>query len=325
MARIGNVEFDAPILLAPMAGITDSAFRTICRKFGAAGTYTEMVSAKALSFNDKKTKTLLSITQGERPCAAQIFGSEPDLCAEAAVQALEISGADYIDINMGCPMPKIVNNGDGSALMRDLPLAQKLITAVRRKVDRPLTVKFRSGIDSTSINAQEFAKMVEACGADAICVHGRTQKQLYSGKSNFDVIMDVKNSAGIPVIASGDMFCAQDAKDALSRGVDFVMVARGAQGNPFVFREMRAAIMGQAVPPPTIIEIAETMREHVALMCARKSEERAIPEARKHLLWYLHGLRGAKPFKLKFAMVKTYDEFLEICQEMTEFLSVREL
>lgn len=317
MAKIGNVEFALPLLLAPMAGVTDSAFRTICREMGAAGACTEMVSAKALTYNDKKTKTLLDISPEEHPCAVQIFGSEPEICSEAAVRALEISGADYIDINMGCPMPKITNNGEGSELMKNIPLAAQVITAVRKSIKTPLTVKFRAGIDENLLNAAEFAKMAESCGADAICVHGRTQKQVYSGKSDFGAVMAAKNAVKIPVIASGDMFCGADAANALAAGIDFVTVARGAQGNPFVFRQMACTIRGEAAPrSPDLHERLGVMLRHIALMCERKTENRAMAEARKHMLWYLRGVVGAKPYKLLLAQVRTYAQAVDICNEM---------
>lgn len=231
MPTIAGIVFDNPFLLGPMAGVTDSAFRSICRRQGAAGTYTEMVSAKALTFRDKKTQVLLHIEPEEHPCGAQIFGSEPEVCAQAAQMALEISGADFLDINMGCPVPKITGNGEGSALMLDPKQAEKVITAVRRSIQKPLTVKFRKGFDEERCNCVEFARMAEGCGVDAVCVHGRTRQQMYAGRSDLEAVLRVKEAVRIPVIASGDMFTPEDGLNALRRGVDFVMVARGAQGD----------------------------------------------------------------------------------------------
>ncbi|HJA35075.1 MAG TPA: tRNA dihydrouridine synthase DusB [Firmicutes bacterium] len=300
-----------------MAGVTDSAFRSICRRQGAAGTYTEMVSAKALTFRDKKTQVLLHIEPEEHPCGAQIFGSEPEVCAQAAQMALEISGADFLDINMGCPVPKITGNGEGSALMLDPKQAEKVITAVRRSIQKPLTVKFRKGFDEERCNCVEFARMAEGCGVDAVCVHGRTRQQMYAGRSDLEAVLRVKEAVRIPVIASGDMFTPEDGLNALRRGVDFVMVARGAQGDPSVFRRMVAAWKGQPIPPePDLEQKVALMEEHIALMCQRKGEGKAMPEARKHILWYLKGVRGAKPYKQKFSGVNTLEEFRQLCARM---------
>ena len=317
MPTIAGIVFDNPFLLGPMAGVTDSAFRSICRRQGAAGTYTEMVSAKALTFRDKKTQVLLHIEPEEHPCGAQIFGSEPEVCAQAAQMALEISGADFLDINMGCPVPKITGNGEGSALMLDPKQAEKVITAVRRSIQKPLTVKFRKGFDEERCNCVEFARMAEGCGVDAVCVHGRTRQQMYAGRSDLEAVLRVKEAVRIPVIASGDMFTPEDGLNALRRGVDFVMVARGAQGDPSVFRRMVAAWKGQPIPPePDLEQKVALMEEHIALMCQRKGEGKAMPEARKHILWYLKGVRGAKPYKQKFSGVNTLEEFRQLCAQM---------
>ena len=300
-----------------MAGVTDSAFRSICRRQGAAGTYTEMVSAKALTFRDKKTQVLLHIEPEEHPCGAHIFGSEPEVCAQAAQMALEISGADFLDINMGCPVPKITGNGEGSALMLDPKQAAKVITAVRRSIQKPLTVKFRKGFDEERCNCVEFARMAEGCGVDAVCVHGRTRQQMYAGRSDLEAVLRVKEAVRIPVIASGDMFTPEDGLNALRRGVDFVMVARGAQGDPSVFRRMVAAWKGQPIPlEPDLEQKVALMEEHIALMCQRKGEGKAMPEARKHILWYLKGVRGAKPYKQKFSGVNKLEEFRQLCARM---------
>lgn len=321
MPAIGTIRFESPFLLGPMAGVTDSAFRSLCRGMGAAGTYTEMVSAKALLFRDKKTASLLEIHPEERPCGAQIFGSEPEICAQGAQIALELSGADFLDLNMGCPAPKIVNNGEGSALMRDLPRAEKIITAVRRAVDVPLTVKFRKGYGPEDNNCVEFGRMAESCGAEALCVHGRTRQQMYGGQSDLQAVLAVKQAVKIPVIASGDMFGPEQALAALAGGADFIIAARGAQGNPFLFPRLLAAWQGQPPPPPPDLgRIVDVMNRHLELMCSRKGEARAMPEARKQILWYLKGVRGAKPFKLAFSAVSTLAEFRAVCETMLEQL-----
>ncbi len=321
MPAIADIQFDSPFLLAPMAGVTDSAFRSLCRRMGAAGAYTEMVSAKALLFRDKKTAALLEIHPEERPCGAQIFGSDPEICAQGAQIALELSHADFLDINMGCPAPKIVNNGEGSALMRDLPRAEKIIAAVRRAADVPLTIKFRKGYEAGDDNCAEFGRMAESCGADAVCVHGRTRRQMYGGQSDLQAALRVKAAVKIPVIVSGDIFGPEQALAALEGGADFVVAARGAQGNPFIFPQLLAAWRGEPPPkPPDLAELIAVMDEHLALMCRRKGEDRAMPEARKHILWYLKGVRGAKPFKLKFSAVSTLEQFRALCGEMLETL-----
>lgn len=317
MPAIANIQFDSPFLLAPMAGVTDSAFRSLCRGMGAAGTYTEMVSAKALLFHDRKTASLLEIYPEERPCGAQIFGSDPETCAQGAKIALELSQADFLDLNMGCPAPKIVNNGEGSALMRDLPRAAKIISAVRQAVDVPVTVKFRKGYEAEDDNCVEFGRMAESCGAAALCVHGRTRRQMYGGQSDLQAVLRVKEAVGIPVIASGDIFGPEQALAALRGGADFVVAARGAQGNPFLFPQLLAAWRGEPLPqPPGLAERVAVMDRHLTLMCQRKGEARAMPEARKHILWYLKGIRGAKPYKLRFSSVSTLAQFRSLCAEM---------
>ena len=270
--KIGQVEIKGKLILAPMAGVTDKAFRQICREHGAALTVTEMVSAKALHFKDKKTPRLLGLSQNEHPASAQIFGSEPESMAEGAIIAREISGCEIIDINMGCPAPKIVNNGDGSALMKNIKLAEQIITAVKKAVDCPVTVKFRKGWDEKSINCIEFAKMCEYAGADMIAVHGRTRAQQYSGVADWDIIAKVKQSVKIPVAANGDVFTPQDAVNIINHtGADFVMIGRGALGDPWIFERSNKLIQtGVLEDEPTLSERLDTAVRQIELACEDK-------------------------------------------------------
>lgn len=303
--------------LAPMAGITDAAFRTVCAEFGAAVTYTEMVSAKALVYDDKKTAGLLEMQPAHRPCGAQLFGHEPEVMAEAARRARDICHPDFIDINMGCPVPKIFHNGEGSALMGDPALAAGIVSAMKKAVDLPITVKFRSGIREDDRNCAEFAKRLEAAGADALCIHGRTRTQMYGGQSDRAMVRSVKNAVSVPVIASGDAFSARDCLDILDEtGADFVMIARGAEGWPMIFDQCLALEAGRPLPVYTAKQLLDVMRRHAVLTCRQKAESRAMPELRKHMLWYLGRLKGAKPFKARMAQIITLPEFLALCDEI---------
>ena len=305
--------------LAPMAGITDAAFRTVCAEQGAAVTYTEMVSARALVYEDKKTASLLEMQPEHRPCGAQLFGNEPDIMAEAAVRAAAICKPEFLDINMGCPMPKIFNNGDGSALMGNPERAAAIVTAMKKAVDLPVTVKFRSGIREDSRNCVEFAKRMEAAGADAMCIHGRTRVQMYSGKSDRNMVTAVKAAVSVPVIASGDALSGQDCLDILDdTGADFIMIARGAEGYPMIFKDCLALEAGLPKPEYTAKEVLDVMRRHARLTCELKVEHRAMPELRKHMLWYLGNLRGAKSYKPRMAQINTMEEFLSLCEELEQ-------
>ena len=314
MTKIGNIEVNSKLALAPMAGVTDLAFRTICREFGAGLTYTEMVSAKALVYQDKKTRSLLQIGENENPAGAQIFGSDASCMAEAAGLALEISGADFIDINMGCPVGKIIKNGDGSALMKDPDKAMKIIEAVVNAIKTPVTIKIRKGWDKGNVNAVEFAKMAEAAGASAIGVHGRTRVQMYSGKADWDIIREVKKAVSVPVLANGDIFSAEAAARILKyTGADIAMIARGAMGDPWLFEQATAVLVDNEIPKhPPIGVRAETALRQFELAANQKGERIACLEARKHYSWYLRGVPHSGYFKERISQASTMDDLREI-------------
>jgi len=299
-----------------MAGVTDLAFRTICREQGAGLTYTEMVSAKALVYQDSKTRSLLVIGEDEHPVAAQIFGSDAQCMADAAGRALEISGADFIDINMGCPVGKVVKSGDGSALMRDPDKAMKIIEAVVGAVKTPVTIKIRKGWDKGNVNAVEFAIMAEEAGVSAIGVHGRTRTQMYSGKADWDIIRDVKKAVNVPVLANGDIFSAEAAAKILKyTGADIAMIARGAMGDPWLFRQAAALLNDEEVPRhPPIGKRAEVALRQFELAAQQKGERVACLEARKHYSWYLRGVPHSGYFKEKISKASTMDDLRDITE-----------
>lgn len=316
--QIGSVTLAGRMVLAPMAGVTDRAFRQICREQGAALTVTEMVSAKALTYGDKKTPGLLALGVDEHPAAAQIFGHEPETMAEGAKIAREISGCDIIDINMGCPAPKIAGNGDGSALMRDPALAARVIEAVANAVDVPVTVKFRKGWDEKSVNCVEFARMAEQAGAGAIAVHGRTRAQQYSGNADWDAIAVVKQAVSIPVIANGDVAVPEDAVRILRHtGADAVMVGRGALGDPWIFARANALLETGICPPlPPFAERIDTAVRQIELAAAYKGERVAMLEARRHVNWYLKGQSGLKAFKMRICALERLEELYPLADEL---------
>ena len=301
------------VILAPMAGVTDYAFREICADLGADATVTEMVSAKALCYGDKKTASLLRRNTGVR-CGVQIFGSEPEFMARGAQLALELSGCDYIDINMGCPMPKIVNNGEGSALMKDPALAGRIVRAVCEAVDVPVTVKTRKGWDKSHVNVVELAQAVQENGAAAIAVHGRTKTMLYSGAADWDVIAQVKRAVSIPVIANGDVISAEAALRCLKwTGADGIMIGRAAFGDPWLFQQIKAALNGQPIPErPPLAQRMEVALRQMELARADKGEHIACLEARKQLAWYLRGVRFSNYYKQQISQIATREDVYRV-------------
>ena len=307
--RLGELESTGRTVLAPMAGVTDWAFRTVCAELGAAVTVTEMVSSRALVYQDKKSRGLLRKTPSG-VCGAQIFGNDPAIMAEAAGIALELSGCDFIDINMGCPMPKIAGNGDGCALMQNVELAARIVEAVAAAVPVPVTVKMRKGWDKGSVNCAELAQAVEAAGAAAVCVHGRTKTMLYSGTADWDCIRAVREAVKIPVVANGDIFDAEAALRCEKRtGAELLMIGRSAFGNPWVFAQVQAALDGREIPAlPPLSERMDTAMRQFELAREDKGEYIACLEARKHLAWYLRGVPYSGYYKEKISSISTVED-----------------
>ncbi|MBQ9839226.1 MAG: tRNA dihydrouridine synthase DusB [Oscillospiraceae bacterium] len=319
--RLGNIEIEDPIVLGPMAGVTDWAFRRVCAELGANITVTEMVSSRALVYKDKKTAALLRKNEGSL-CGAQIFGNDPDIMAQGAILALEISGCDFIDINMGCPMPKIANSGDGCGLMRTPELAGRIVEAVKKAVDVPVTVKCRLGWDKGNLNVLDFSKRMEDSGAELLTVHGRTRSMLYSGVADWDTIAKVKQQLQIPVIANGDIISGEAAVKCRRRtGADGVMIGRASFGDPWVFSEVKAALAGEVYPGrPVLADRVDVALRQFELALEDKGEHIACLEARKHFAWYLRGVSHSSYYKNQISSIGTMEDIYRIAKGIKQDL-----
>ena len=311
--KIGNLELENNVFLAPMAGVTDLPFRILCKEMGCGLVYSEMVSAKGILYDNKNTTELLEIDPKERPVAVQLFGSDPEILG-AMAKKIEAYPIDIIDVNMGCPAPKIVKNGEGSCLMKTPELVGKIVKSLVESQSKPVTIKFRKGFDDDHVNAVEIAKIAEANGASAVAVHGRTREQYYSGKADWDIIKQVKAAVNIPVIGNGDIFTPQAAKNLLEHtGCDAIMVGRGAQGNPWIFKRILHYLeTGELVPEPTGEERVEKALRHAQMLIDYKGEYIGVREMRKHMAWYMKGLPGAAELRGKLNYAENMAELEDL-------------
>lgn len=322
--KIGNIDVGV-LSLGPMAGVTDMPFRLLCKEQGADLIYTEMISAKGIHYNNTNTKDMLLVDERERPAALQLFGSEPDIMAETA-KRIEDRNFDIFDINMGCPVPKVVNNGEGSAMMKNVKLASEIVSAIVKAVKKPVTVKIRKGFAAGDANAPEFAKAMEEAGASAIAVHGRTREQYYSGKADWDIIAAVKQKVSIPVIGNGDIFTPQDAERMLGyTGCDGIMVARGAQGNPWIFRRIKEFLATKKTPSVTLKPdfdgVYKMILRHLNMLTELKGEWTAVREMRKHIAWYTEGFPYSAGLRRDINLCQTRDEIFECLSKYGERLT----
>ncbi len=321
--EIGNVKLQNNIFLAPMAGVTDRAYRIICKEMGAGLVFTEMVSSKGLYYEDEKTKELTSIAEKERPVAIQIFGSDPSIMSEVVKKYINPrDDIDILDINMGCPAPKIVKNGDGAALLKNPPLIKKILKEVVKASTKPVTIKIRTGWDINNINGMEIAKMAEEEGVSAITVHGRTRDMFYSGKANWEYIGKIKNSVNIPVIGNGDIFEPIDAVNMMEyTGCDGVAIGRGAMGNPWIFKRINLLIEGKDDVKPSNIDRINMAIKHLNMVCDIKGEKTGIREMRKHIAWYLKGMRDSNKIKNVINSVESKQEIEKILLDYAQYIS----